>query len=208
MNKSKSSKRNGKRGRASARGGGASLSPPPFQPTVRLPHKFRFVNGANSGTYGITRAMLLNLLQEGTTTGATSYRLIDSIRVKKVEVWANPSALGSAPTTVSIEWLGENGPSTIVSDTTMGVRPAHVSAVPPPASSNRWWSHTGSTESDSVFSLVLPIDCVVDVSTEVCLFDSQAAGTAGDIGGTSILGVLAYGPLDGYAGSKLTPVVR
>jgi len=204
--KSKSRKRGSRR--RGARGGGGPLLPPPFVPTIHFTHKFRFANGTHSGTFTILRSNLLNLLQLSDST-LSSWRLIDAIRLKKVEVWANPVALGSAPTTVSVEWLGENSPSTIVSDTSMGVRPAHVSTVPPPSSSNRWWSITGSLETDDIFVLVLPADCVIDVSVDIRLFDLQTVGTAGDITNTEstfLGGALEFDFLDGTASGKLTPV--
>jgi len=191
-------------------GGGrrSSLQPPPFTPTMGLSHKFRFVNGGSAGTFGITRKNLLNLVVVANST-TTTVRLFEAIRLKNVEVWGSPSALGSAPTTIQIEWLGENSPSTVVSDTSMGVRPAHVSSSPPPSSSNRWWSISAMSESDVLFNLTLPTECVVDVTTEL-RFVEQEAPTAGEaaVAATSgqVYGDYLDGIVTGVGTSSLAPV--
>jgi len=187
-------------------GGGraSSLQPPPFVPTMSLSHRFRYVNGANTGAFSITRGNMLNQILVA-TSAVTTVRLLQAVRLKSVEVWANPSALGAAPTTIEFEWLGENAPSTLVSDTGMGVRPAHVYSSPPPSSSNRWWSISGSSESDVLFSLLLPADCVIDVMTELRFVETEGP-TAGEIPAGAGLGVIYGDYLDGLASGKLAPI--
>jgi hypothetical protein len=180
------------------------LIPPPFVPTVSLFHKFRFSNGGNNGTYIITRAQMLNLLLVAPTT-VTSVRLFQAIRLRKVEIWANPTALGSTPSTVSMEWLGENSPSTVISDTTMGVRPAHISSKPPARSSAQWWSLSAFNETDVLFTLILPAQCIIDVSVDL-RYVEQEAPTAGDIPVAATAGQVYGDYLDGIATSKLAPV--
>jgi len=177
---------------------------PPFVPTLSLSHKFRFQNGANSGSYTITRGNLLNLLLV-TPTAITSARILQAVRLKRVSVWANPSALGAAPTEIELEWFGENSPSTTISDSTMGVRPAHIDSAPPPSSSNRWWSISGTLESDSMFSMVLPADCIIDVTLELRLVEAEAP-TAGDVPAGATIGRLYGDYLDGIASAKLSPL--
>jgi len=194
-------------GRTIVLGGGgrrSSLQPPPFQPTVGLSHKFRFTNGANTSNFSVSRANLLNLLLVGTSATAT-VRLIEAIRLKFVEVWSNPVALGAAPASCQIEWLGENSPSTVISDAGMGVRPAHVASAPPSSSSNRWWSVSGSLESDVLFILGLPVNSVVDVTVDLRFVESETP-TAGDIPAGASLGQVYGDYLDGLASGKLAPV--
>jgi hypothetical protein len=180
------------------------LIPPPFVPTVSLFHKFRFSNGGNSGTYTIARQQLLNLLLVAQTT-VLSVRLFQAIRLRKVEIWANPTALGSTPSTVSIEWLGENSPSTVISDTTMGVRPAHISSKPPARSSAQWWSLNAFNEYDVLFILTLPAQCIIDVSVDL-RYVEQEAPTLGDVPAGATAGQVYGDYLDGIATSKLAPV--
>jgi len=194
-----------RRGRRRGLGGGRnSVHPPQFVPTMALSHKFRYINGANSGVFTITRANLLNQILVA-TSAVTTVRLFEGIRLQSVEVWANPTALGSAPTEVQVEWLGENSPSTLNSDMTMGVRPSHVATTPPPSSSNRWWSMSGSQETDQLFLMRLPADCVIDVVCELRFVEAETP-TAGDIPAGAVLGTLYGDYLDGIASGKLVPV--
>lgn len=183
---------------------GGAISPPPFVPTMSYAHKFRFTNGATAAVdVPVTRENLLNLVQIG-ASATTSARLFEAIRLRSVEMWTNPVALGSPPTTCSIEWLGENSPSVVVSDISMGVRPAHVRSLPPPASSNRWWSMSGSLESDDLFSLTLPANSIVDVIADCRVVEAENP-TAGD-GSTSLsAGKLYGGYLDGLSSGIFTP---
>lgn len=184
-------------------GGANRLQPPPFIPTISLSHKFRFTNGANIGNFNITRGNLLNLLLV-TPTAITSVRLLEAVRLKMVEVWGNPVALGSPPALTSVEWIGENSPSTIVSDRGMGVRPAHVRTTPPSDSSNRWWSISGTSESDILFVLSIQANSVVDITLELRFVETESP-TAGDIPAGAVIGQLYGDYLDGLASGKLAP---
>lgn len=192
-------------GRQQGLGGGRNrLQPPPFIPTLKLSHKFRFESGANTGTFSVTRANLLNLVLVA-TSAITTARLIEAVRLQSVEVWANPVALGAPPNNLFIEWLGENSPSTLIGDTGMGVRPPHVSAFPPSSSSNRWWSISGTSESDVLFILGLPTNSVVDVTVELRMVEMETP-TAGEVPAGATLGQVYGDYLDGLASGKLTPV--
>jgi len=186
-------------------GGGrrSSLQPPAFIPTLSLSHKFRYENGGNSGTFNITRGNLLNQILIATST-MTTVRIIEAIRLKSVEVWGSPPALGSAPTDIQVEWLGENSPSTVISDTSMGIRPSHVATSPPPSSSNKWWSISGTSEADVLFSITLPAESVIDVNCELRLVEKETP-IAGDAAVAATLGQVYGDYLDGIASGKLVP---
>lgn len=177
--------------------------PPAFVPTLRLSHKFRFQNAAGS-TVSITRKNLLNLIQVA-TSATTTIRVIEGIRLRSLELWVNPVALGSTPSTAQIEWAGENSPSTVVSDTSMGVLPVHIRTTPPPSSSNRWWSMSGSQETDVLFTIAVPANSVLDVIVEIRTVE-QEAPVAGDIPVGAVLGTTYGNYLDGIAGAAWAPV--
>lgn len=179
------------------------MQPPPYIPTLSLSHKFRFLSGTNSGNFSITRGNLLNLLVTA-TTAITTVRQATAVRLKSVEVWTNPTALGSAPPGVRIEWLGENSPSTIMSDVPMGVRPGHIRAIPPPSSSNRWWSISGMSEADVLFVLGLPANAVIDVTLDMRLVVNESP-VAGDVPAGAAVGQVYCDYLDGLASGKLNP---
>lgn len=180
---------------------GGSESPPMFIPTIRIKHKFRFLSGAGTFAGTITRANLLNLIVY-TPTAVTSVRPIQAIRLKKVEIWTNPTALGAPPSSTALQWIGENSPSIFVEDSSMGVRPAHVLTQPPEFASERWWCLSGSLETDQLFSLVIPANTIIDVSVDVRLVELETP-TAGPVPVGATVGQLYGVPLDGRGGTLL-----
>jgi hypothetical protein len=202
MNKLKNKNRQAhKRG---SRNSPSSGHVPPFIPTLKLSHKFRFLNGTNSGTFTITRARLLNLYLVATSTTTTA-RLMEAVRLRRVEVWTNPTALGAAPASCSLEWLGVQGSSTVTSDTTMGVTPAHIVCLPPRDSSDVWWSISNTNETDPLFTLILAANSVVDVTLDLRMVE-QEAPFAGDIPTGAVLGTVYGDYLDGIGSAMLAPV--
>jgi len=183
---------------------GGGIQPPPFVPTVSLSHRFRFTSGTNTGVFTITRASLLNLLVVA-TSATTSVRLLEAIRLRGVEIWTNPSALGAAPSNLQLEWLGENGPSTVISNISMGVRPAHIRTQPPPRSSAQWWSMSGQQESDNLFVITVGANSVIDLTVDM-RFVEQEAPVAGETPAGATLGQLYGDYLDGVISAKLLPI--
>jgi hypothetical protein len=152
----------------------------------------------------VSRLNLLNLLQTA-ITAITTVRAIEAIKLRRVSMWSNPTALGTAPTTVACEWVGSNAPSTFVSDTSMGVLPGHVTTVPPIASSNQWWSMSGQDEGDPLFALTFPADTIIDIEVDVRLVENEAP-TAGEIPAGATIGKLYGSYLDGLASGLLSPI--
>jgi len=192
-------------GRQRVRSAASNLQPSQLVPTMKLSHVFRFTSGA--GTYGgggITRAQLLNLLLY-TPTATTSVRLFEAVRLRRVQVWTNPPVLGGSPVSCSVEWLGENSPSTLVSDQSMGVRPAYIDTRPPANASNRWWSISGFSESDVLFILTAPPNSIIDVMVDVRLVEAEAP-TAGDVPAAATIGQLYCNYLDGIITHILAPI--
>jgi hypothetical protein len=148
--------------------------------------------------------MLLSLYVN-TPTAITSVRAFQAVLLKSVEVWSNPVALGSAPTGCFIEWLGENSPSTIIEDVSMGVRPAHVFAVPPLDASNRWWSVSGSLETDVLFNINVAANSIIDVTIDGRFPDIEAP-TNSEVPAGATIGKYYGNYLDGHASAKLSPV--
>jgi hypothetical protein len=201
-------KRNNKRmsranrgsGRPKRQGAATSLQPPPYVPTMKLSQKFRFTSGANSGTFSVTRANILDLIGYATTP-TSAVRLFEALRLKRVEIWGNNTA--GALQNVELEWIGENSPSVIISDTSMGVRPAHVRSTPPTESSNRWWSLSGFSETDVLFSLTVPINAIIDVQLEARVVEKEAPTLLSVLPVGATVGQLYGNYLDGITSGKL-----
>jgi len=187
--------------------GETRLSPPEFVPTLSLGHKFRFSSGAAGfSAQSITRSMLLNLVTMATTT-TNQFRVFEAIKLNRVSMWGQPPALAGAPTSVAVEWVGTNSPSTIHSDSAVGVRPAYLSSRPPPQSSNIWWSISGMGETDELMRLSGPAGTIIDIDVTLRLVDDEAAvaGESGT-GAASTVGTVYWNYLDGFASKKLAPV--
>jgi hypothetical protein len=100
------------------------------------------------------------------------YRLIDAFRIKRVELFAI-GAIGTSQT-VALDWASSNtGRSTRVSDTSLGMAPAHVSTVPPANTASAFWQNTNG--SVALFTLAVPSGAVVDLTLDIVLVDTAGA---------------------------------
>lgn len=180
--------------------------PPEFVPTFTMGHKFRFVvpSGAVSKK-PITRAMLLNLYTMATTDTLQS-RLITAIKLKRIEIWGTVPALGATPGNVQLEWVGTNAPSTLHSDTSNGIMPAYISTRPPIDSSDRWWSISGSGETDQLCLISCPQFSTIDVTCSIRFADDEAAVAAEPgTGAAATAGTVYWNYLDGFASKQFAP---
>ncbi len=179
-----------------------SASPPRFISTPQLRHVFRFT-ASTAGTYTITKGNLLNLLQVATGASAST-RLIYALKLGSVECWA-PTNSSFSSQTVAVEWNGsEYSPSSILSDTSMNLRPAHVFGKPPKNSSISLWISTLSDGAIPFFSITVPQYAVIDVRVTCMLYDDETP-TAGDSPSMATTGKLYYNYLDGRTSGKLVP---
>lgn len=183
--------------------GGTPNRPQPFVPTPSFTHRFRFTAGSSLTRTPVTRACLLNLI-EVETGMATAVRVFESIRVVDLEVWA-PTTSSFASQEIAVEWNGANAPSTIRSDVSMNLAPAHVYTLPPRDSSAKWWSISGSSESEILVYLTAPSGSIVDLRVNARVIDHEAATAAeAPAGGTA--GQIVYNYLDGLASGKMSPI--
>ncbi len=188
------------KGRSSNLGG--SQNPPQFVSNIRNSHKFRFVASAAYNSQVSDTAILGVPGAVCTVVNTTAAMMTQCFRIKKIEVWAAPAAQGSSAT-VSLDWIGlANSPNLEVSDTTLSVaRNAHIIAVPPINSLAHFWNRGSNT---AMFTLVCPINSIIDVTLEYILDDVGTLTTVGVV--TGVLNTLYYLPLDGVTTHLLTPV--
>lgn len=183
----------------------SSVKPPEIVSTVCAGHTFRFLGSTAGTAIPVSRANLLNLMSMATTT-TNQFRVLSAIKIKRVTLWNEPVALGGAPVAASIEWSGsDDEPSTIHSDTALGVRPAFVSTVPPKQSLAAFWSTSGaSNEADILFFIRTASTAVVDIQCSLRYVDDEIA-TASENGTAagSAVGTIYFHPLDGFASGLL-----
>ncbi len=183
-----------------------NINPPQISSNVRMSHRFRFIaSGAVAGITITSDSLLCCAGGIGTVTNSTIALCYESVRLKKVEVWAPPAAQGSAAT-VSVEWLGQSSPSIEISDTTISVsQNAHIVGSPPRTSLAAFWQVVASPQ--NLFVLTCPTGSVVDFEADYMFVDrSTAVGTALGLT-TVVVGQVYFLALDFKSGTHvLTPV--
>jgi hypothetical protein len=98
-------------------------------------------------------------------------RLIAGIKLNRIEMYGNTS---STPSTVTVEWLSNYGPSSEISDTsTSTASPAHLVSSPPPQSLASFWSMIGINESESLFNVTAGTGTILDIWCDIVLLDGQ-----------------------------------
>jgi len=175
------SKRFGQRYQTQAKG---TPNPPSFTATVRVKKRFRFTNtAAITSTVVITSGDLATLMVVGVTT-TTVISLIDSIRIKKLEVWGAAAPgntvafeFESPDSNVSGQGYNPSGPSRLVSDTSMGMTYApHVVSKPPWNSASGMWI-SGNTTPGGTADLAIvaitqaPANSIFDLTLEFSIID-------------------------------------
>jgi hypothetical protein len=137
-----------------------STHPPSINPQITYSQRLRFISNA-TGTQAVTFQNLLDCIFVATTP-IVGYDLFDAVKVKAVELWCQ--GITNAPTTVNVDFSGASagtaGSGQIVSDTSMGIEPAHVLARPSKASACGQWQGSNTL---IAFTLLVPNETVVDV---------------------------------------------
>jgi hypothetical protein len=106
---------------------------PPELSAAQLQHSvaLRFVANAGVAQQIVTFQNLLDTLLMA-TSATQPYDVFQLVKVRKVEVWSCP-AIGSS-NTISVDFSGQTvgslGDADLHTDTSMGIEPAHVCAVP------------------------------------------------------------------------------
>jgi hypothetical protein len=203
-------KRSGQSKRKPQRQGDNMAIPhPPQIQSLGIVHstKLRFITGSALNQLVVTFQNLLDSLNVAATT-VTAYQLFQAVRIRAVELWANP-AIGTAAT-VQCEFVdttaGVGGDARIHSDTSMGVQPAHVRAKPAARSGLALFN---ASSANPAFILTCPTGTVVDVELAFRGLPGFGAATQNAPVGV-VVGAWYYRGLDGLAiaTTKLVPVIN
>jgi len=176
------------------------------------------------GTYAIQHGVRLRFLTNAAVAQTISYQnLLDTIlmsvtalsqvdvfhavKIRKIEVWSMP-AIGAASTVevqLSGSTAGSQGSYRIVTDTSMGVQPAHVKVSPGRMTLASMYQPSSAA---TAFSIIAPTGSVVDV--ELSFKNDPGLSVAAQnasVGAT--IGSIGYRGLDGLAvaTTKFTPAV-
>jgi len=139
------------------------------------------------------------------TLATANARIFSGIRLRKIEVWASVASVG-ALAIASVEWLSEQGPSSVASDVALGTAELlHVTTTPPRASLAGFWSYQGISESTVLCNLVFPNNAIVDIEFEAIMQNGESAVNVVTTN-SNTTGVLYMMYLGGPTTSLLAPV--
>jgi len=207
-------KKQGKRGQAprnrNANGDGQLMhvTHPPKIPQMNVAHgvRMRFICAAAAAQANITYQNLLDTFLI-VTSATVAYDLFQSVRLRAVEIWATP-ILGQA-TTTQVVFVGssasDDGSSKIVTDTSMGIQPAHIRATPGRLSPQALWQNAASAS--VAFQITCPAGSVIDLELSFKnRFGAVVAAQNAVVGGAT--GSVVNRGFDGLAiaTTKFTPV--
>jgi hypothetical protein len=142
----------------------------------------------------------------GDSTTSNLYRLASSVKLKRIEMWCpSISTTAITSTTISLEWLSDQGPSTEISDTGNPFTMPHIASSPPRNSLAGFWSLNTINNSESLFKLSLVTGTVIDIWLEMVLVDDFGPISAGVPTGT-VAGQVYVRSLDNPGSLAITPV--
>jgi len=155
----------------------------------------------------VTFQNLLDIFNSVTVSGTQAADLFTAVKVKKVEAWANGLTNASAIVSLIFDGatLGAQGDQKLHTDSSMGIEPAHIVAVPTRQSQCAQFQ---ASSANKAFYLNCPAGTVVDLmlslrnplaGAAVITQNPPAAGTAGTLYMRGMDGVAV-------ATSKFTPV--
>ncbi len=194
--------------RATRRAGRPSRSaghpyPPQIPSSIRFTHTFRFmakdapVQIDNGST--ISANQLISILGVGSGLSGNGWRILRSVRIRKVEMWGMFSGTTSTnisentPVSMYVEFpnspnLGPGGPDIRYSDLSIGTaRPGHIVCRPPPTSISGMWLNRNDAP---VLTLRYPQNAILDLTLDCILEDGNlvaSTGASGAIAGENYL---------------------
>jgi hypothetical protein len=176
--------------------------PPQTKPDIRVTKIFRFLSNLARSDQLLTAAELFNQLEIATSATST-VRLINAVRLIKMEMWC-AAAQGSAPNFLQITGAS-NSPGEMVSDTQMGIEPAHVVWRPDPKAQSSMWKVSGTDDAQNLLYYTCPSNTVVDVTLELILLMAGEASVAGSVPVGATLGTVYSDYLDGISLAHVVP---
>jgi len=169
--------------------------PVPFSPSNVFPMQFRF-ECTTFGNYLIKRSdMTLRLCLASSTTVA--YSIFNGVKINSIEIFGTTPVAGSS-TNIELQWLSENGPNRVLSDSSSSsAYPPRIQSRPPAGSLAGFWSLTGQDPAINLFSMQVNNGDIITLNCTVCLQDpilggpvpvaqSVTGGTAGSLGAPSL----------------------
>ncbi len=136
------------------------------------------------------------------TAAAQGARILNAVRLRRIQVWAANSSASTART-LAVEFTtnanaGMGDDSKVFSDTALGVTDiAHVDCRPPKnAYASFWHSVASGAANNELFNITCPTQSIVDVTFDVALIDDEAVNFVNRVVAAATVGTLYTSPLD------------
>jgi len=154
--------------------------------------RLRFTCTAAVVNQAISFQNLLDLILVATTTIAP-FQLFDLVRIRSAQIWGQ-AALGT-PSSVALSFDSATGDRTLHQDTSLGIKPAYIKAVPSPKSLVSFFNVTTGGQA---FLLTCPAGSIIDLDLQ--FRDIPGQGTAATNASVAApVGSIFYRGLDGLA---------
>jgi len=159
-------KKSQKKATGSARAAISSQAPTAYKADPIQTRKLRFMNTVQvPGSYTVTIGDLFRTYLLWDTTDLMP--LYAGIRIRRIQVWSLNVTSSNLFTSISLEWLSANAPSTEISRSGDQAHPAYITTQPPDGSlAGFWYSYQNSTLTTPLFLLNLNGSEIVDVEIE------------------------------------------
>ncbi len=177
---------------------------PQLASNVVVNHTYRYSVPSSASAVDISaKGILVAAGAMATVVNSTLTALFNSVKINWIKIWTPP--LTNTTQTTSINWAG--GPNSVskeVSETTIGTAEiGFIHTSPPRQSLASFWQEGGA--STVLFSLVLPINSVMDINVSLVVQDGDPPITT--TAATAVLGTVYYVSLDHVDGQdKIVPV--
>lgn len=150
-----------------------------FPPSVSLlPTQtmvFRFISTTPNGQTIFRRSLLSLIMAQGVANVLIS--VIQSVRLKKVEVWGAPLTADINYSTVSLEWEDPRGNFKVISDSGTTSEPGHLVCKPPKDTTAQMWSSFNTIfVNEPLFFLIVPTGGIIDVTVNCIFANGSTAG--------------------------------
>jgi hypothetical protein len=184
---------------------------PPYQAAMIYKRHFRFQNnGVSSLTVPVQRGTLLSLIGIGDSNTLAVWRVAESCKLKKIEIWAPTSGgTGITSSIISVQWISTLANNTIISDVGNAFEIPHIVSTPPKNSLAGYWSKTSTNETEVLFITELASGAVVDLWVDYVLQNIRTGygeGSSGRVVTGASGGVVYTAALDFQGSSVVQPI--
>lgn len=184
--KGKALRQNLRKPQGSARRSEAT-DPPQLSVRIKSAKTFRLQASSAQVNVNLSTADIIGICGITASTAILGHAHASAIRVKRIQMWAVPTASGpSAASICSMIWSANtNGLPTEVSDLSItSARCAHISTAPPKESLASFWQNANNAL-NLISGINLPIGGIMDITVEFMKCDSETPQTYTLVGATA-----------------------